>query len=78
VEPSKCHKVCELKKKPAGGEFAQGNLPGEFGIDYLFVNESAIDFFLDAGVNTIRIPFLLVCCCFDNYPSEPMVLIRSL
>lgn len=44
----------------AGGEFAQQNLPGAFGTDYRFINESAIDFFLNAGVNTIRIPFLMV------------------
>ncbi|KAH8725605.1 hypothetical protein GQ44DRAFT_563260, partial [Phaeosphaeriaceae sp. PMI808] len=44
----------------AGGEFAQQNLPGTFGIDYQFINETAIDFFLKAGVNTIRLPFLLV------------------
>ncbi|KAF2639495.1 endoglucanase 1 [Massarina eburnea CBS 473.64] len=47
----------------AGGEFAQQNLPGAFGIDYQFVNETAIDFFLKAGVNTIRIPFLLERMC---------------
>jgi len=44
----------------AGGEFAQQNLPGAFGVDYQFINETAIDFFLDGGVNTIRLPFLLV------------------
>jgi endoglucanase len=48
------------KKTIAGGEFGQQNLPGTFGIDYQFINKSAIDFFLEAGVNTIRIPFLLV------------------
>jgi endoglucanase len=44
----------------AGGEFGQQNLPGTFGVDYQFFNESAINFFLDAGLNTVRIPFLLV------------------
>lgn len=48
----------------AGGEFTTQNLPGAFGTDYQFINESAIDFFLDAGVNTIRVTFLLVCCCY--------------
>ncbi|KAF1850442.1 glycoside hydrolase family 5 protein [Cucurbitaria berberidis CBS 394.84] len=47
----------------AGGEFAQQNLPGAFGIDYQFINETSIDFFLRAGVNTIRIPFLLERMC---------------
>ncbi|KAF2713346.1 glycoside hydrolase family 5 protein [Pleomassaria siparia CBS 279.74] len=47
----------------AGGEFAQQNLPGTFGIDYRFINESAIDFFLDEGVNTIRVTFLLERMC---------------
>jgi hypothetical protein len=36
----------------AGDDFGQQNLPGMFGIDYQFVSESAIDFFLEAGVNT--------------------------
>jgi len=44
----------------AGGEFAQQNLPGAFGTDYQFINETAVDFFVSAGINTIRIPFLLV------------------
>ncbi|KAL5383677.1 hypothetical protein DPSP01_005782 [Paraphaeosphaeria sporulosa] len=47
----------------AGGEFAQQNLPGAFGTDYRFINQSAIDFFIDAGVNTIRLPFLLERMC---------------
>jgi hypothetical protein len=49
-----------IDNRVAGGEFAQQNLPGAFGIDYQFINETTIDFFLDAGVNTIRLPFLLV------------------
>ncbi|KAF2028343.1 glycoside hydrolase [Setomelanomma holmii] len=47
----------------AGGEFAQQNLPGAFGVDYQLINETAIDFFLTAGVNTIRLPFLLERMC---------------
>ncbi|KAH6501173.1 hypothetical protein HBI55_049230 [Parastagonospora nodorum] len=47
----------------AGGEFAQSNLPGTFGTDYQFIEETAIDFFLDAGINTIRLPFLLERIC---------------
>jgi endoglucanase len=50
----------ELTECIAGGEFTTQNLPGAFGTDYQFINESAIDFFLDAGVNTIRVTFLLV------------------
>lgn len=52
--------VVKTDKRAAGGEFGQANLPGAFGVDYQFINETAIDFFLQAGVNTIRIPFLLV------------------
>jgi endoglucanase len=52
----------------AGGEFAQSNLPGTFGTDYQFISETAIDFFLGAGVNTIRLPFLLV-----NSPGDQTV-----
>ncbi|KAF2799838.1 glycoside hydrolase family 5 protein, partial [Melanomma pulvis-pyrius CBS 109.77] len=47
----------------AGGEFAQQNLPGAFGVDYQFINQSAIDFFLDQGVNTIRVTFLMERMC---------------
>ncbi|KAF2004621.1 glycoside hydrolase family 5 protein [Amniculicola lignicola CBS 123094] len=47
----------------AGGEFAQQNLPGTFGVDWQFINESAIDFFFEQGVNTIRLPFLLERMC---------------
>lgn len=51
---------CKANPDSAGGEFAQQNIPGAFGTDYRFINESAIDFFFQAGVNTIRVPFLLV------------------
>jgi endoglucanase len=47
-------------RSEAGGEFAPWKLPGVFGADYQFINETAIDFFLHHGVNTIRLPFLLV------------------
>ncbi|KAF2193310.1 glycoside hydrolase family 5 protein [Zopfia rhizophila CBS 207.26] len=47
----------------AGGEFAQQNLPGAFGTDNRFINESAIDFFLQSGSNTIRVPFLVERMC---------------
>lgn len=50
----------------AGGEFGQQNLPGAYGVDYQFINETAIDFFLQSGVNTIRMPFLLVGSQLSN------------
>jgi endoglucanase len=53
--------VQEAQVSSAGGEFASQNLPGAFGTDYRFINESAIDFFLNSGVNTIRVTFLMVC-----------------
>jgi endoglucanase len=59
VVDSFCH-IITNDHDTAGGEFAQQNLPGAFGIDYQFINETAIDFFLGAGLNTIRLPFLLV------------------
>lgn len=52
-----------ILRSAAGGEFGQGNLPGAFGIDYQFINQTAIDFFLGAGVNTVRLPFLLERMC---------------
>jgi endoglucanase len=54
-----CEEV-DADRLEAGGEFAQQNLPGAFGVDYQFINESAIDFFIGAGINTVRLPFLLV------------------
>ncbi|ORY18562.1 endoglucanase 1 [Clohesyomyces aquaticus] len=47
----------------AGGEFASQNLPGAFGVDYQFIDEKAIDFFLESGANTIRVTFLLERMC---------------
>jgi endoglucanase len=55
-----CFGIALTEGLVAGGEFAQQNLPGAFGTDYAFINETSIDFFLDAGANTIRVPFLLV------------------
>ncbi|KAF2279346.1 glycoside hydrolase [Westerdykella ornata] len=47
----------------AGGEFGQHNLPGTFGIDYRFINETTIDIFLNEGINVVRLPFLLERIC---------------
>ncbi|MCJ1410048.1 hypothetical protein MMC19_004133 [Ptychographa xylographoides] len=39
-------------------------LPGRFGVDYAFINESAVDVFVDQdGINTFRVAFLLERMC---------------
>ncbi|KAI9695166.1 MAG: hypothetical protein M1820_008872 [Bogoriella megaspora] len=35
----------------SGGEFGSGTLPGTFGIDYQFINETHVQYFIDRGVN---------------------------
>jgi endoglucanase len=42
----------------SGGEFPGHATPARYGQDYLYPNEKEIDYFLDAGMNVIRLPFL--------------------
>ena len=43
-------------------------LPGTFGVDYAFINESTIDIFVDQNrVNTFRVAFLLERMCPISY-----------
>jgi endoglucanase len=42
----------------SGGEFAEHATPARYGHDYLYPDEKEIDYFLDAGMNVIRLPFL--------------------
>jgi|GEM_PF-1719818 len=41
----------------AGAEFGDGLTIGEIGVDYEYPDAEGIDFFADAGMNTIRVPF---------------------
>ncbi|WP_103665925.1 cellulase family glycosylhydrolase [Gracilimonas amylolytica] len=41
----------------AGAEFGEGNLPGNYGSDYIYPNEEEIDYFTDKGMNVFRIGF---------------------
>ncbi|KAL9082049.1 MAG: hypothetical protein Q9159_006761 [Coniocarpon cinnabarinum] len=47
----------------SGGEFGTGNVPGEFGVDYQFIDESHVQYFLDNGVNLFRVTFLMERMC---------------
>ncbi|KAK1223101.1 hypothetical protein PQX77_014029 [Marasmius sp. AFHP31] len=48
----------------SGGEFASQNLPGAFGIDYAFINKSAVDVFVDQEkINLFRVTFLMERMC---------------
>lgn len=41
----------------AGGEFGE-NIPGNYEFDYIYPTKGEIDYFLESGMNTFRIPFL--------------------
>jgi endoglucanase len=41
----------------AGAEFGQQNLPGTYPADYQYPTDSEIDFYAEAGMNLIRLPF---------------------
>jgi len=55
----------------SGGEFGVYSatatngtgLPGRFGVDYQFINQSTIDIFVSQGVNLFRVAFLLERMC---------------
>lgn len=58
----------------SGGEFGVHSstkgtgLPGRFGVDYAFINESTIDIFVDQHrINTFRVAFLLERMCPISY-----------
>ncbi len=41
----------------AGAEFGEGNLPGNYGTDYIYPNEREVDYFTSKGMNIFRIGF---------------------
>ncbi len=43
----------------SGAEFGNGAVPGELGKDYTWPSPSSVDYFMGAGFNTFRIPFLM-------------------
>ncbi|KAK7029442.1 hypothetical protein VNI00_014576 [Paramarasmius palmivorus] len=48
----------------SGGEFASQNLPGQFGVDYAFINKTAVDIFTDQEqINLFRVTFLMERMC---------------
>jgi len=59
----------------SGGEFGVYSstgtngtgLPGRFGYDYAFINQSTIDIFVSQGVNLFRVAFLLERMCPTQY-----------
>lgn len=42
-------------------------LPGRFGVDYAFINKSAVDTLVSQGANTFRVAFLLERMCPLQY-----------
>lgn len=59
----------------SGGEFGvysatatKGTgLPGAFGVDYQFINEATVKTFVQQGINTFRVAFLLERMCPVSY-----------
>ena len=48
----------------SGGEFGSNILPGAFGVQYKFIEESTIDTWTQTDkINTFRVPFLLERMC---------------
>jgi endoglucanase len=41
----------------AGAEFGEGNLPGQYGVHYIYPTAAEVDYFTGKGMNTIRLPF---------------------
>ncbi len=41
----------------AGAEFGTRNLPGTFSVDYIYSKHSEVDYYLDKGMNIVRLPF---------------------
>ena len=41
----------------AGAEFGETELPGTYGTDYIYPTPAEIDYYVDEGMNAIRIPF---------------------
>ncbi len=41
----------------AGAEFGS-SVPGTYGVDYIYPNQSEVDYYLGKGMNTFRLPFL--------------------
>ncbi|THU76619.1 endoglucanase 1 [Dendrothele bispora CBS 962.96] len=48
----------------SGGEFGSGNLPGQFLVDYDFINQATVDTFVDQEqINLFRVAFLMERMC---------------
>lgn len=41
----------------SGAEFGEGNLPGEYGVNYIYPDSSEVDYFLAKGMNVFRVAF---------------------
>src|SRR5690242_17116855 len=42
----------------AGAEFSASKVPGTYGFDYVYPSHSEIDYYANAGMSVIRLPFL--------------------
>jgi endoglucanase len=41
----------------AGAEFGENNLPGTYGVNYIYPTRDEVDYFLGKGMNVLRLPF---------------------
>lgn len=57
LEPGPGRQVKYAGVNLAGAEFGAQNLPGTFGVDYIYPRPEEIDYYADAGMNVIRLPF---------------------
>ncbi|KIY44001.1 glycoside hydrolase, partial [Fistulina hepatica ATCC 64428] len=57
--PSATSKFTYYGVNESGAEFAASDIPGVLNVDYAWPSPSSIDYFLDLGFNTFRVPFLM-------------------
>jgi endoglucanase len=58
LEPGPGRQVNLAGVNLAGAEFGQQNVPGTYGTDYIYPNSTEVDYYVGAGMNVIRLPFL--------------------
>ncbi len=59
ASPAKLNKFQFVGMNEAGPEFGEKNFPGTKGKDYTWLNNTSMKIFMDKGMNTFRINFLM-------------------
>jgi endoglucanase len=54
---SDCAAVSYTGVNLAGADFGEGNLPGTYNVHYTYPTTAEVDYFVDKGMNTFRLPF---------------------